>query len=71
MKGDCKMKFKIMGRLGDSEFIYDDETAKIKFDELLASNLLPMKVTGKGNKALTVFDPTAREIVWMPKIAGG
>ena len=65
------MKFKIMGIKGDSEFIYDDATAKIKFDELLAANLLPVKVADSGNKALTVFDPAAREIVWMPKIAGG
>ena len=66
------MKFKIMGKKGDAEFDYDTiEMAKIKFNELLGSNLLPMEVTPSGNKALTVFKPDAEKVIWMPKIAGG
>lgn len=66
------MKFKIMGEKGDSEFNYDDlETAEIKFNELLESNLLPVVITPQGKTALTKFEPDADEILWMQKITGG
>ena len=66
------MKFKIMGRKGDAEFDYNDlELAEIKFDELVESNYLPVKVSPSGTKALTKFDPDIEEILWMSKITGG
>lgn len=66
------MKFKIMGKKGDAEFDYDDiELAKIKFDELVESNYLPVAVSPSGTKALTKLNRDIEEILWMSKITGG
>ena len=65
------MKFKILCEEGDIAFDYDVATAEIKFDELINSNLLPMKVAEGGNQLMRGFDSEAEEIMWMPAIMGG
>ena len=62
-----------MGPKGDNVAIYKDvETQQLKFDELMASNYLPV-ATGQGQSGtvLKKFDPTLEEILWVPVVGGG
>ena len=65
------MKFMIMGKKGDAVYDYDVETAEVKFNELLTSNLLPVVCKGAVKEIAKKFDPDADEVTWIPKIAGG
>lgn len=56
------MKFKIMGKKGDAAFDYDTiEMQKLKFNELINDNMLPMVIEDGKNRILENFDPNIDE----------
>ena len=70
-----ELVYRILSKDGDMRIVWDRDQlseindAKNKFDELVGKGMVPYKVDPSGQKTaelMTVFDPSAEEILFSP-----
>ena len=67
-----QVRFRILSKEGDTAEAYDYDKAVVVFNELKEEGFTPFEVVdgGKG-KRVEVMDPDTRDLIFIPRIAGG
>lgn len=68
----AKIRFRVLSKEGDTALAYDYDKALVVFDELKEQGFTPFEIVdgGKG-KRVEVLDPETKDLIFIPRIAGG